>query len=99
MKANTLIELARAGDKDAFCGLYGQYKDRLYRYGFYRLDSGEAAEDAVSECVLAAWKGIGGLRNPDAFSPWLFQILGACCSRQIRKQMEERDTMKAACEQ
>ena len=62
-----LINEAIAGSREAFAALYGAYRDRLYRYALYRLGSPEEAEDAVSECVLAAWKGIGSLRNSRAF--------------------------------
>ena len=58
-----LINEAIAGSKEAFCSLYGEYKDRLYRYALYRLGDPTDAEDAVSDCVLAAWQGIGGLRK------------------------------------
>lgn len=96
MEENKLIELAVAGDQDAFCGLYGQYKDRLYRYAYYRLKDSAAAEDAVSDCVLSAWKSIGRLRSPDAFSSWIFRILQAGCSSRIRKIIEEREFLETA---
>lgn len=85
-----LIDNARHGDKDAFCGLYDRYKDRLYRYAFYRLRDPSDAEDAVSECVFSVWKQIGNLREPKAFPAWIFRILAACCSRIIRSQMARR---------
>ncbi|MBR2779338.1 MAG: RNA polymerase sigma factor [Firmicutes bacterium] len=94
MEENKLIELAIAGDKDAFCGLYGQYKDRLYRYAYYRLKDSAAAEDAVSDCVLSAWKSIGRLRSPGAFSSWIFRILQTVCSGRIRKIIEEREFLE-----
>ena len=74
-----LINEAIAGSKEAFCSLYGEYKDRLYRYALYRLGVPADAEDAVSECVLAAWKCIGSLRSAKAFSSWIFWILSYCC--------------------
>ena len=51
-------EAAAAGSKEAFCELYGKYRDKLYRYALYRLGDPSDAEDAVSECVLAAWQGL-----------------------------------------
>ena len=63
-----LINEAISGSKEAFCKLYGNYKDRLYRYALYRLGDPTEAEDAVSDCVLAAWQGIGSLRSGSAFS-------------------------------
>ena len=94
MKQKTIIEQAVKGDPEAFCELYGLYKDRLFRYAFYRLEDTASAEDAVSECVLAAWKGIGSLRNPKAFSAWIFRILNAVCAKQIRVRITERNNMQ-----
>ncbi len=88
---SALIARARDGDADAFCSLYGLYRDRLYRYAFYRLRSAADAEDAVAECVLSAWKQIGSLRQPEAFPGWIFRILAGACSRLIKEQVKHRE--------
>ena len=88
-----LIKEAIAGSKEAFCSLYGIYKDRLYRYALYRLGDPTEAEDAVSDCVLAAWKSIGSLRSEKAFGSWIFRILSNCCAARIREIMEERGSL------
>ena len=85
-----LIELARAGNADAFCALYDVYRHRLYRYAYYRLGNAVDAEDAVSECVLSAWRQIGNLREPDAFPAWIFRILSHCCGQLIDQQITQR---------
>lgn len=85
-----LIHRAKAGDADAFCRLYGIYRSRLYRYAFYRLRSETDAEDAVSECVLAAWRQIESLREPAAFPAWIFRILSGCCGKLICQQIRHR---------
>ncbi|MBQ6496076.1 MAG: RNA polymerase sigma factor [Firmicutes bacterium] len=87
------IQKAKDGDRKAFCDLYDLYKDRLYRYAFYRLRSETDAEDAVSECVLSAWKQIGNLREPQAFPAWIFRILAASCSKLIKTQMDQKNTI------
>ncbi len=86
-----LVESARQGNRDAFCELYGLYKDRLYRYAFYRLGSPEDAEDAVSDCILAAWKQIGQVRSAEAFPAWLYRILSGSCNRRIRETVVRRN--------
>ena len=88
-----LIKEAIAGSKEAFCSLYGIYKDSLYRYALYRLGDPTEAEDAVSDCVLAAWKSIGSLRSEKAFGSWIFRILSNCCAARIREIMEERGSL------
>ena len=89
-----LINEAIAGSREAFATLYGSYKDRLYRYALYRLGSPEDAEDAVSECVLAAWKSIGSLRSSKAFSSWIFRILSNCCASRIKEAIGSRGNVE-----
>ena len=89
-----LINEAIAGSKEAFCSLYGRYKDRLYRYALYRLGDPTEAEDAVSDCVLAAWQGIGGLRSEKAFGSWIFRILSNCCAKRIREMIGTRENLE-----
>ena len=91
MNESVWINKAREGDKDAFCELYGAYKDRLYRYAVYRLRNERDAEDAVSECVLSAWRQIGSLREPEAFAGWIFRILSAACGKLIKEQIARKN--------
>ena len=89
-----LIKEAIAGSKEAFCSLYGKYKDRLYRYALYRLNDPTEAEDAVSECVLAAWQSIGSLRSEKAFGSWIFRILSNCCASRIKELIGTRENLE-----
>ena len=89
-----LINEAISGSKEAFCKLYGNYKDRLYRYALYRLGDPTEAEDAVSDCVLAAWQGIGSLRSGSAFSSWIFRILSNCCASRIKEMIGTRENLE-----
>ncbi len=90
-----LVQEAIAGSKEAFCSLYDEYKDRLYRYALYRLGDPSDAEDAVSDCVLAAWKSIGRLRSADAFSTWIFRILSNCCASRIKEIINRRENLES----
>lgn len=89
-----LINEAIAGSKEAFCSLYGEYKDRLYRYALYRLGDPTDAEDAVSDCVLAAWQSIGSLRSGKAFGSWIFRILSNCCASRIKELIGTRENLE-----
>ena len=95
MNERELIQRAKEKDRDAFCDLYDLYRIRLYRYAYYRLDSAEDAEDAVSDCILSAWKQIGELRDPDAFSGWIFRILHGCCAKAIQARIRKRESETA----
>lgn len=91
-----LVREACQGSKESFCSLYGMYKDKLYRYALYKLGDPSDAEDAVSECVLAAWKGIRSLRSENAFSTWLFRILSNTCAGMIRDKISTREGIENA---
>ena len=84
MNKSELLSAAIKGDKQAFCSLYSLYKDKLYKYAFYRLKSKEEAEDAVQDCVLCVYRQISSLKSVKAFDSWLFKILSACCNEKLR---------------
>lgn len=85
------IRLAREGDAGAFGELYEQLYTDLYRYALYALGSREEAEDAVQETALEAFRGLGGLRSPEAFRGWIFAILSARCKRHVRGLIRKRE--------
>lgn len=91
MDEKTLVKSARAGDKDAFCTLYCLYKDKLYRYAYYKLGNAEDAQDAVSDCVVSAYEQMKNLRNTAAFSSWIFSILHTTCTKYVKQQMTQRE--------
>ena len=85
------VRCAAAGDAAAFGVLYEQVYMDLYRYALYALGSREEAEDAVQETALEAFRGLPGLRRPDAFRGWMFTILSARCNRHIRGLIHRRE--------
>ena len=93
MKEIELITKARQGDKDAFCKLYSLYKNRLYRYAFYKLGNADDAQDAVSDCIVSAFEQIGNLRRPQAFPSWIFSILHSSCAKYIKSQIRQRESI------
>ena len=86
MKESELVKKAQKGDSDAFCELYNLYKNRLYKYAYYRLSNANDAEDAVMDCVLSAYSQIHKLKKADAFSSWIFKILHSSCIKYIDLQ-------------
>lgn len=92
MSEKELVIKAQKGDVDAFCTLYGIYKNKLYNYAVYKLGNMEDAEDAVQNCVLSAYEQIGKLKKPDAFSSWIFRILYCSCAFYVKDQIQKRKT-------
>ncbi|MBR0400528.1 MAG: RNA polymerase sigma factor [Mogibacterium sp.] len=90
----SLASKAAKGDRNAFCELYGRYKDRLYRYALYKLRDPHMAEDAVSETVLAAWKGIEKLKSETAFGTWIYRILSNRCNTMLADEIQQRSNLE-----
>lgn len=84
-----LVEQAKKGDAHAFSLLYEEIYVDLYRYAYFMLQNGPDAEDAVSEGVLAAFRGIHKLRREEAFRGWMFQIVTNICRRK-RKEYSKK---------
>ena len=77
-----LVERAMAGDHDAFSELARISIGRLYVIARLILRDEEKAEDATQEALLAAWRHIHGLRDPDRFDAWLRRLLVNACYRE-----------------
>ena len=70
-----LVELARAGDKDAFGLLYDHYHVSVYRFLFYRTRSQALAEDLTSETFFRALRSMNNFRwQGRDFGAWLMTI-------------------------
>jgi len=80
-----LVERAMAGDHDAFSELARVSTGRLYVVARLILRDDTRAEDATQEALVAAWRRLNGLRDPDRFEAWLHRLLVNACYREARK--------------
>jgi RNA polymerase sigma-70 factor (ECF subfamily) len=80
-----LVERAMVGDREAFTELGRSSIDQLYAIARLILHDGDRAQDATQEALIAAWRDIKGLRDPDRFEPWLRKLLVNACYREARK--------------
>lgn len=87
----SLVVRAQAGDAEAFGRLYELVYTDLYRYAFYHLGQAQAAEDAVQDTAVEAFRAIHKLKNAAAFRSWIFAILSARCNRGIRELIRQRE--------
>lgn len=81
-----LVERARDGDHDAFAELAGASLDRMYAVASLILRDSDLAKDAVQEALIAAWRGIRALREPDALNAWLQRLVIRACYRLARAE-------------
>jgi RNA polymerase sigma-70 factor (ECF subfamily) len=80
-----LVERAMAGDHDAFSELARVRIGRLYAIAVLILRDPGRAEDATQEALVAAWRDLSALRDPDRFDAWLRRLLVRACHREARR--------------
>jgi RNA polymerase sigma-70 factor (ECF subfamily) len=81
-----LVERAQRGDHEAFETLATAAYHRLYAIASRILRDGYAAEDAVQDALVHAWRDVRGLRDPGAFDAWLQRLLINACYDQTRRR-------------
>jgi RNA polymerase sigma-70 factor (TIGR02960 family) len=88
-----LIDLARAGDGEAFRQLIGPYERELQVHCYRMLGSVQDAEDALQDALLAAWQGLGGFQGRASVRTWLYRITTTRCLNVRRSARRRRGTM------
>ncbi|HXK12017.1 MAG TPA: sigma-70 family RNA polymerase sigma factor [Vicinamibacteria bacterium] len=68
-----LVAAARDGDRTAFGRLYERFSPMVHGVLLARIPRSEV-DDLVQDVFLQAMKRLRGLRDPDAFGPWLAAI-------------------------
>jgi RNA polymerase sigma-70 factor (ECF subfamily) len=76
-----LVVRASAGDHTAFSELAGAAIGGLYRVAHLILRDPELANDAVQNALIAAWRDVRGLRDPERFDAWLRRLTVRACYR------------------
>ena len=90
-----LVERARAGDPQAFETLIRARGDRLLGLARKILRDQDAADDALQQAVVAAWRTLPRLRDPGAFDTWLTRLVVNACygeanrTRRFRAQVRQ----------
>jgi RNA polymerase sigma-70 factor, ECF subfamily len=80
-----LVADAIAGDVSAFALLLDPLWDPAYRLAFSMLREQQAAEDAVQEAALKAWRNVRRLRSDtQTLRPWFLTIVANQC-RSMRR--------------
>jgi RNA polymerase sigma factor (sigma-70 family) len=74
-----LVIRAREGDRDAFTELVARSIGRLTAVARMILRNEYAAQDAVQDAFIEAWRSLPGLRDPDRFDAWMRRLLVRVC--------------------
>ncbi len=85
-----------AGDLEAFNELVRHRIDQLYAMARLVLRDSERAADATQEALVAAWRDLSALRDPERFESWLRRLLVNACYQQARRDNRRRHYEAAA---
>lgn len=99
-RAVTVVKAARSEGALTFSDLLDVVLQPGYRLACGMLQDPQAAEDAVQEAALKAWRKLSQLRDRDAARPWFLSIVANEC-RSIRRSrwwsvMKWADSERAA---
>lgn len=89
MSSNTgsdLLRQAKAGDRTAFDQLVGPVINQAFRLAFGMTHDREAAEDAVQEATVRAWRKLGNVRPGSEVRPWFLAIVANQCRTLARSK-------------
>jgi RNA polymerase sigma-70 factor (ECF subfamily) len=86
-----LVERAMAGDHEAFSVLAKASVDRLFAVARLILRDHERAEDATQEALVAAWRDLPALRDPERFEAWLHRLVVRACYREARRHRRRQE--------
>jgi RNA polymerase sigma-70 factor, ECF subfamily len=81
-----LVDRARQGDDEAFGTLARIVGDRCMAIAFRILRDADLADEATQAALIAAWRDLRTLRDPDRFEPWLHRILTHHCYELARQR-------------
>jgi RNA polymerase sigma-70 factor (ECF subfamily) len=85
-----LVVRARDGDHDAFSMLAAASIGRLNGLARLIVHDHLLAEDAVQDALVAAWRDLRGLREPDRFDAWLNRLLVRACQNASKRDWRRR---------
>lgn len=76
MNEQTLVRLAREGDREALRILFDQNKDKIFALAYHYTKNSQDAEDILQDTFIKAFRSLPrfNLQNGTRFSPWLYRI-------------------------
>jgi RNA polymerase sigma-70 factor (ECF subfamily) len=88
-----LVIRAQHGDEDAFSALATSLGGRWLNVAQRIVRDGDMAEDATQAAIVAIWRQLPRLRDPDRFEGWAYRILVNECRSELRRERRAIPTM------
>lgn len=84
-----LVAASLSGDRDAFGQIVARYQSLVCSLAYSATGNLTHSEDLAQETFVAAWKSLGGLREPAKLRSWLCSIARNLIHNWLRKQGRE----------
>lgn len=80
-----LVIRAQRGDQAAFAEIASASYGRLHSIAYGILRDREAAQDAVQQAMLEAWRNLPKLRDPARFEAWSYRLTVNACHAEAKR--------------
>ena len=91
-----LVDLAKAGDMQAFEELVSRHRDRVYVRAYSIMRNEALAVDLSQKAWVKAWQRLEQFHGEASFSTWLSRIVTNLCLDELRRQKRARtDSIEA----
>jgi RNA polymerase sigma factor (sigma-70 family) len=91
-----VVRAAQTGDDAATEALFREAWPEAYRIALAITGEPGRAEDAAQQAFFQAWRGLPRLRQPEAFVPWLWRLVGREARRALKERREQPEAEVAA---
>ncbi|HEY9089922.1 MAG TPA: sigma-70 family RNA polymerase sigma factor [Anaerolineaceae bacterium] len=81
-----MVEQAQRGDREAFCALVDQYRERVIDVVYRMCGDPALAEDAAQITFLRAWQNLPRYQPRAAFRSWLYRIAVNAALDMLRRE-------------
>jgi RNA polymerase sigma-70 factor (ECF subfamily) len=81
-----IVARVLSGKQEAFGLLIRRYEPGLLRYATRMLGSQDAAEDAVAEGLVRAYRHLASCRDPARLRTWLYRIVANRCKSHLARR-------------
>ena len=80
------MEQAQRGDRDAYDAIVRAVAPRLYRAAHRIVRDFDTAQDATQRGLVAIWRELPRLRDPDRFDAWAYRLVVRYCLMELRSR-------------
>ena len=80
-----ILRSVQSGEPDAFDRFVKRFGNRIYGFGMRVCNQTEDAEDVYQDTLVAVFRTLESLREPQALTTWLYRIVANACRSKRRK--------------